>query len=295
MLIRNNEANHNTYTEFGDTRVIIVGDFQRKIANVKEKVEERLLHPYMFQYINTPVLDEDKLLLLISILDQCKLSNKELENYSITTMLLQVALDTHEQVTNTRANNEVLKQRQLTVLAGVYYSGLYYKLLADCNDVHAIRMLAQGIKTINDKKIIVYQKDFSEIDTLMNNLKLIESSLIDQFTEYFRLDGWNDIVENLLFIKRLSKEKEDFVQKKSSIVFDALHTLIFPKHNGSLKDLSFEQQNYLILICDRYIEFSKQLLEKAKKGLPRINELLDSRIISIINQKTMAKTFVEEG
>jgi heptaprenyl diphosphate synthase len=272
-----------------------VGDFQRKIADVKEKVEERLLHPYMFQFINTPVLDEDKLLLLVSILDQCKLSNKVLENYSITTMLLQVALDTHEQVTNTSANNEVLKQRQLTVLAGVYYSGLYYKLLAECNDVQAIRMLAQGIKTINDKKIIVYQKNISEIDTLMNNVKLIESSLIDQFTDYFRLVGWNGIVENFLFIKRLSKEKDNFVQKKSSIVFDALHTLIFPKHNGSLKDLSLEQQNYLILICDRYIEFSKQLLEKAKKELPRINELLDSRITSIINQKTVAKTFVEEG
>ncbi len=287
---------HNTYTEFGDTRVIIVGDFQRKIANVKEKVEERLLHPYMFQYINTPALDEDKLLLLVSILDQCKLTNKELENYSITTMLLQVALDTHEQVSNTSANNnEVLKKRQLTVLAGVYYSGLYYKILAECHDVQAIRMLAQGIKLINDKKIIVYQQDISEIDTLMNNVKLIESSLIDQFTDYFRLDGWNGIVENFLFIKRLSKEKDNFVQKKSSIVFDALHTLIFPKHNGSHKDLSLEQQNYLILICDRYIEFSKQLLEKAKKELPRINELLDSRITSIINQKTIAKTFVEEG
>ncbi|SHS35653.1 Heptaprenyl diphosphate synthase component 1 [Mycobacteroides abscessus subsp. abscessus] len=290
-----NKGNHITYTEFGDTRVIIVGDFQRKIADVKEKVEERLLHPYMFQYINKPVLDEDKLLLLISILDQCKLSNKELENYTITTMLLQVALDTHEQVTNTNTNNEILKQRQLTVLAGVYYSGLYYKLLAECNDVHAIRMLAQGIKKINDKKIIVYQKGSSEIDTLMNNVKLIESSLIDQFTDYFRLDGWDSIVENFLLIKRLSKEKDNFVQRKSSIVFDALHTLVFPKHNGSLKDLSLEQQNYLILICDRYIEFSKQLLEKAKKELPRINELLDSRITSIINQKTMAKTFVEEG
>jgi heptaprenyl diphosphate synthase len=243
-----------------------VGDFQRKIADVKERIEERLLHPYMFQYINTPILDEDKLLLLISILDQCKLSNKELENYAITTMLLQVALDTHELVTNTSANNEVLKQRQLTVLAGVYYSGLYYKLLAECSDVHAIRMLAQAIKTINDKKIIVYQKDISEIDILMNNVKVIESSLINQFSDYFRLNGWPAIVENFLFIKRLSREKENFIQKKSSILFDALHTLIFPKHNGSLKELSPEQQNYLILICDRYIDFSKQLLEKAKKG-----------------------------
>jgi heptaprenyl diphosphate synthase len=277
--------------------VIIVGDFQNKIADVKEKIEERLLHPYLFQYIDTPVLDEDKLLLLISILDQCKISDKQLENYSMTTMLLQVALDTHEQVTNTKtnANDEMLKQRQLTVLAGVYYSGLYYKLLAECSDVHAIRMLAQGIKTINDKKIIVYQKDVTEMDALMKNIKLIESSLIDQFSEYFHLDEWHDIVGNYLFIKRLKREKDFFIQKKSSVVFDAIHTLIFPKHSGSLKELSLEQQDYLVLICDRYIEFSKQLLEKARVGLPRINELLDSRITTLLNQKTMAKTYVEEG
>jgi heptaprenyl diphosphate synthase len=279
--------------------VIIVGDFQNKIADVKEKIEERLLHPYLFQYIDTPVLDEDKLLLLISILDQCKISDKQLENYSMTTMLLQVALDTHEQVTNAKTNandnDEMLKQRQLTVLAGVYYSGLYYKLLAECSDVHAIRMLAQGIKTINDKKIIVYQKDVTEMDALMKNIKLIESSLIDQFSEYFHLDEWHDIVGNYLFIKRLKREKDFFIQKKSSVVFDAIHTLIFPKHSGSLKELSLEQQDYLVLICDRYIEFSKQLLEKARVGLPRINELLDSRITTLLNQKTMAKTYVEEG
>lgn len=272
-----------------------MGDFQKKIADVKEKIEERLLHPYLFQYIDTPVLDEDKLLLLFSILDQCKLSKKELENYSMTTMLLQVALDTHEQVTNTSANDEILKQRQLTVLAGVYYSGLYYKLLAECSDVHAIRMLAQGIKTINDKKIIVYQKDVAEMDVLMENIKVIESSLIDQFSDYFHLDEWHEIVGNYLFIKRLNKEKDFFIQKKSSVVFDAIHTLIFPKHNGSLEELSLEQQNYLVLICDRYIDFSKQLLEKARVRLPRINELLDSKITSLLNQKPMAKTFVEEG
>lgn len=272
-----------------------MGDFQKKIADVKEKIEERLLHPYLFQYIDTPVLDEDKLLLLVSILDQCKISDKQLKNYSMTTMLLQVALDTHEQVTNTNANEEILKHRQLTVLAGVYYSGLYYKLLAECSDVHVIRMLAQGIKTINDKKIIVYQKDMAEMDVLMRNIKLIESSLIDQFSDYFHLDEWHDIVGNYLFIKRLKKEKEFFLQKKPSVVFDAIHTLIFPKHSGTLKELSLEQQNYLVLICDRYIEFSKQLLEKARVGLPRINELLDSRITTLLNQKTMAKTFVEEG
>lgn len=272
-----------------------MGDFQLKIANVKEEIEKKLMHPYMYQHIETPILDEDKLLLLVSILDQLGLTHEELVNYSLTTTLLQVALDTHEQNSISSSNTDTLKPRQLTVLAGVYYSGLYYKLLAECDDVKAIRMLAQGIKTINDKKIIVYQKDFSEVEALMANVKVIESTLIDQFTDHFHLDNWRDVVANFLFIKRLIREKEEFSNRKSSVIFEGLYSLIFPKHGASLKDLTIEQQNYLIHICDRYIEFSKQLLEKARNKLPRINELLDSRISTIMKHKPMAKTFVEEG
>jgi len=124
--------------------VIKLRDIRTKLTAFKEQLEQKVFHPYLLNYIQTPMVDEDKLLLLISIMDQLGLSGKEMKNYALPTMLVQIALDTHENVSNQDASEQddtQLQSRQLTVLAGDYYSGLYYALLAEINDVLMIRAL----------------------------------------------------------------------------------------------------------------------------------------------------------
>ena len=67
-------------------------------------------------------------LFLFQLMDHLELSYSEMQNYALSTMLIQIALDTHEHISNESVEE---KNRQLTVLAGDYFSGLYYKLLAD--------------------------------------------------------------------------------------------------------------------------------------------------------------------
>ena len=55
--------------------------------------------------------------------------------------------------------NPTIKVRQLTVFAGDYYSGLYYKHLAKVGNISIIRMLSEGVKDINEHKVIVYHKE----------------------------------------------------------------------------------------------------------------------------------------
>jgi heptaprenyl diphosphate synthase len=279
--------------------VIRLQDIRKKIADIKEIIEEKVFHPYLLQYINIPVIDEDKLLILISIMDQLELSYNDMKNYAVTTMLIQIALDTHEHVSNTSSSefhNESQKSQQLSVLAGDYYSGLYYKLLAESNDISMIRVLAEGIKDVNEHKIFVYQKELDGIDRLMNSLKIIEGSLLMKLANYFEVSAWHEFSANIMFVKRLITERKQFVQAGSSLLFDALKKIVFPKSECKLGDLSTEQQRYLILICDRYIEFSKQLIEKGKKQLPAVNDILDTRINAILGQhQPITNTFVEEG
>jgi heptaprenyl diphosphate synthase len=50
------------------------------------------------------------------------------------------------------------------------------------------------------------------------------------------------------------------------------------------------------MIFDRYLDFSKQIIEKGIGQLPNLNEWFVSRISSLLKQhQPVAKTFVEEG
>lgn len=261
---------------------------------MKKLIVEKISHPYLQRFIQTPIIDEDKLLLIVSMLDQHGLTKLEMENFVVTTMLIQIALDTHEHVTNISNINEEdtsLTSRQLTVLAGDYFSGLYYKILADTNNLAMIRVLSEGIKDINENKIFVYQKDTNEIDLLMNRIMTIESALIQKLAEYFHEKEWKEISSHFLLVKRLILEKNLFLHG-SSLLFDSLIKLVFPNINQR-DELSKEQKNDLLILCDRYIQFSIQFLEST---YPSLNITIKNRLTSIINQQhSIAKTFVEEG
>lgn len=274
---------------------MIVGNFQKKYASVLHLIEDKIRHPYLFQYIDTPYLNEDKLLLLLLTLEQLNLPTPRYEDYAMTTTLLQVALDTHDRVTNTNANQHELKSRQLTVLAGVYYSGLYYKILSESSEVDTIRVLAHAIKTINDKKIMVYQKENMNLETLMERIEVIESALVVTFSERLTTTSWTEFVKNYLFVQRLLQEKKAFLEYKPSVVFEAMQSCLYIGRGGQLNSLSLEQRNKLIIVCDTYIDAAKHKLESVSGQLPIQFSPLVEKVKRLFGEDYMAKSFVEEG
>jgi heptaprenyl diphosphate synthase len=272
--------------------VIKLLDIRQKFTNIKEQIEKRVCDSYLLKYIEIPIIDEDKLLILVSIMDRLELSFSEMQNYALSTMLMQIALDTHEHITDAPVEE---KNRQLTVLAGDYFSGLYYKLLAESEDILMVKSLSKGVKEVNENKIITYRYEFEGIETLMTNIKLIESALLAKLSEYFKVDLWNNFIADFLLFKRLLMEKSNFLEKESSVLFQALNRIVFPTNNN-LTGLSEEQENHLLTICDRYLEMLKQVIEKGIHQLPYLNDLLENRIKSTLSQyQPYAKTFAEEG
>ncbi|WP_257984452.1 heptaprenyl diphosphate synthase component 1 [Neobacillus cucumis] len=268
-----------------------VQDVRQKFNNIKEQVEKRVFNSYLLEYIETPNIDEDKLLILVSILESLDLSFEKIKTYTLSTMLIQIALDTHEYISGAVVDE---KKRQLTVLAGDYFSGLYYKLLAESEDINMIKSLSKGVKEVNENKILVYQSDLDRVDSLMTSIIRIESSLLTKVSDYFKVEFWNEFLANLLLFKRLINERNEYFQSGCSIFFQSLQKIFFSE--VKLEDLTEPQQQQLLKVCDDYLERLKQAVEKALITLPNLNDFLVKRVKLLLSQyQPYAKTFVEEG
>ncbi|WP_153122620.1 heptaprenyl diphosphate synthase component 1 [Peribacillus tepidiphilus] len=266
------------------------------INELRDLIHSKASHPYLLQYLEPPFVDEVKLTILASLLDDLEISDEEKDKFITSTMLVQMALDTHEKVSNSKAEKEIsdlLKNRQLTVLAGVYYSGLYYKILADIQNVSLIQSLATAIKDINEYKILLYQKDFDDVNQLLETIKIIECSLLIKVAEEFNKPDWKDFVGNALLLNRLLEEKRRIKQRHHSSLFEILQNIFFPKEK---KHLSNDQERFIYDKLDRCIFQLQQSTEQLLKRLSPLNENVKEKVCGMLEMNLVqSNSFVEEG
>ncbi|WP_110927609.1 heptaprenyl diphosphate synthase component 1 [Bacillus massiliglaciei] len=273
---------------------------KKKINNIlemKQLIELKADHPYVLKYLACPEVDDDKLLLLWGLYHDLEVS-EELRNRTIlSTMLVQIALDTHEKVTNsdeTADKAEKLKNRQLTVLAGDYYSGLYYKVLAGAGDSSLIRLLSGAIKEINDNKIMLYQVALDDIPSILQSLKRIESSLICHLALFYKKPDWQETAEDFLLLKRLHAEKRHYIETGSSSFYSAI-LRVFTAGQGTEKDFAGLRKMAEDRM-DECVELSREALKKSMGGILSIDSALYQRAAELLQQtEAKSNSYVREG
>lgn len=268
------------------------------IRELRQVIETKAYHPYLQKYIEKPVVDEDKLLLLWGLFNELEISADERNHYMLSTMLVQIALDTHEKVSNTNVtleNSDLLKSRQLTVLAGDYYSGLYYQVLSEIGNIEMVRSLSSAVKKINDHKILLYQCTLTSLPSFLNSIKAVESSLVYKLAEFYQQTAWMENAENILLLKRLLIEKEQYMTTGQSILFEGLRMILFP---NSIKDIPLNEEQ-VVQVKNRMnscIENAIQAVKKSKDELPLVNVDLHRRIEDLLSSTTLkANSYVKEG
>lgn len=267
------------------------------LTELKEMIDTKAHHPYLLMFLGKPSIDEDKLLLLMGLFNELEITDAERKKYIIATMLVQMALDTHETVTNAPLEHEEdgsQKTRQLTVLAGDYYSGLYYQLLSEAGNIPLIRVLASAIKDINENKVFLYQQSLNGVSGLLETVKLIESSLIMKVAECFNAPLWSELSADILLLKRLHLEKTSYLEGGQSIVFESFKKIAFPKKEKT--SLSKEQAALVLNKIDQCITSVQDSLRNTVKKLGPQNGTLIKRAASILEYTAVtANSTVEEG
>src|SRR5699024_3905189 len=127
-----------------------------KNEKLTEALRRSMKQPYVEKHIHKPFIDSDKMMILADVYQHMDMKDTEKKQIIITVMLVQCALDKNELVP---VNNDSMlseTEKQLAVLAGHYYSGLYYALLAEHGQIRMIQILANAIKQINEYKMNIY-------------------------------------------------------------------------------------------------------------------------------------------
>lgn len=265
-----------------------VKETDRWMEETLQHINNQIHHPYLHDSIGAPEFDENRLSLLLFPYQIKGNYSAKAKSYVSTAMLIQTALDTHEKVSNDQAGS--LRIRQLTVLAGDFYSGLYYRTLAQMPDIELIRRIAHAIQEINEHKIDITSSRPALIDSVIFSLTKIESAII---TEVFKHNGFEQFVtlaEDLLVLHRLIKEEMQYSSSGTSILFAHLERTL-PKTTASL----FREKQLRDLYVDLVLHKKEQIFGRLDELNLAVNSLkgpIFSVLHSVIERP---KIYAEEG
>ncbi|WP_373892656.1 heptaprenyl diphosphate synthase component 1 [Virgibacillus sp. CBA3643] len=256
-----------------------------EIRHLKALVEDNIQHAYLKKYMQKPVIDEEKLTILAAIINNTALSTKQKERYIVATMLVQIALDTHELVPKTGDPEESEElPKQLSVLAGDYFSGLYYLLLSEIDDFDLIHHLASAIKEINEYKMKLYYNEANSLNAYIDIVKDIESTLILHIADFVDDSSLNSVIGKWLVTSELIKERNLYSNGLSPLVNNWLNHAITSTHASVLNTI------------DTIIQRNLKQIEHSLLKLPKHHNMLKNHLQLMINAYLYNSTsFVEEG
>ncbi len=208
------------------------------VALVKEKLEQQLHYPYLSKQVPTNWIDEDRILFSTEMLEQ---SSEETVHITVPMMLVQTALDIHDEVTDSDDSSAL---RPLTVLKGDLYSGMYYRYLASQNNIPMIRVLAEAIKTINEQKIRLHRQDITSANDFFETITIIESALLVNIANYYQLSDWTLPIRSFFSLRRLQRMESPFkMDKYEGICKETLIKFIERNPKSTLTDRMMEVAN----------------------------------------------------
>ncbi|WP_413380480.1 heptaprenyl diphosphate synthase component 1 [Alkalihalobacillus sp. 1P02AB] len=254
------------------------------LNDIKKSFNDLTKHTYLERHIEGPIIDEDKIIFLYAMLSS-HLSNKDVKMIILSAMLLQAALDVHEDVTLHKIKSDaVIKERQLTVLAGDYYSSLYYYLLAKAQNVPMIRIFSRSIQEINECKMNLYKnsaalKGYKKIE---NEVISVESKLLQNIAEHFDERKWLSLFKEFFLLKRLLIEQKAWKNGKRHALIQSL----LSEHPDDAEDL---------MILEEKVEVLKDKILQMSQSMATVERIIVARLEGVLQVTVSPKKVAEEG
>jgi heptaprenyl diphosphate synthase len=191
---------------------LVRGHLQEDITAIYQQVIDQVNHDVLTRYVENPPISFLRMKLLYLFLTQLGLAQSMIHRYIVTSSLVQLGLDSHENIGQGKEETlQAIRTRQLTVLAGDFFSSKYYYLLARAGDVRGIRQLAKGIEKINEFKMKLYREKNINAEDYLQRKTEIEAQLLLSFVEDMACDKkeiWHSFIYQLILIEYLLHDYE---------------------------------------------------------------------------------------
>jgi hypothetical protein len=185
-----------------------------RIGVLLSELKHDLSHPYVDSYLSRPEIDQDKVLIYYFLFSYQKRTEQP-EKCTKSVMIAETGLKTHDKMAVTLPGEaDAIKKSQLTVLAGDYYSALYYYILSRTGDMEIVEWVAEAIQNYNTEKCRLYYPAHRLSWTqTVQILARIESALISHVAAKLGYDWLVPALSDFFLCKLLSKN--DMLQQKN--------------------------------------------------------------------------------
>ena len=235
------------------------------VGQFKISILDSIRHNTLLKYTGTPLLNEQQLFFLLLPKLNGEAWNHDITKSAVTVGIVHSSLAEHDKI---HATNAESKEQQLTVLSGDYYSGRYYQLLAQMENITLISQLSKAIVARCEHEITVYEKQTRTFCEWIDSLTVIETALIERFYHVYQYDQYKTLMQQTLIITRLKRELANLMQGQPSIYIKRIQNSLLGQ---SAKDA-----------LETEINNRKQLLD-ASITASAVNETLKQWIIEMVS------------
>lgn len=196
----------------------------KEVTTIEQQFKELSAHSYLQQYAGYVEADRDLVYFLLECLRDAPFNKEEKREQILSALFAQAAFDTHEQVfQGDIVNQKEKKTRQLTVLAGDYFSSIYYRLLAKSVHQPILHLFSKTIQSINETKMELHCYEGESFRKLLDHIRDIEAGFIFALTTYYEKKELEQVAEIFFTLRRLLKERKQVAHKKLTSIAYALH------------------------------------------------------------------------
>lgn len=184
---------------------------QSKIISMEVEVLNAVRQRTLEQFTEGPSVKESRLFFLLLPFFDGKKWSAEIEASAKTVSIVYAALNAHDQV---REDAPIIKEQQLTVLAGDLYSGIYYQMLVNSKNIAMVQQLASAIIQVSEKKTSFFEEAIRPVEELEEAITVIETELLLSFYRFYNFSEYTSLAKQALLYLRYTDELKQLQSKK---------------------------------------------------------------------------------